>query len=140
MANAEKITVSTTINAPVDKVWKLYNEPEHITQWNHASDEWHSPNAENDLKPGGKFLYRMEAKDGSFGFDFGGTYSEVEDQKKITYNLDDTRAVSVDFEANGNQTTVTSVFDADAQNPVGMQQQGWQAILDNFKKYVERSA
>lgn len=137
MANAEKITVSTTVNAPVDKVWKLYNEPEHITQWNHASDEWHSPRAENDLRPGGKFLYRMEAKDGSFGFDFGGTYNEVVDQKRITYNLDDTRAVSVDFDANGDQTTVTSIFDADTQNPVEMQQQGWQAILNNFRKYVE---
>lgn len=131
------ITVKTTVNAPVEKVWKLWSEPEHITKWNAASDDWHTPRAENDLRPGGTFSARMEAKDGSFGFDFGGVYDEVETHKLISYTLGDGRKVEVIFESKGNTTDVTETFEAESQNSIAMQRGGWQAILDNFKKYAE---
>lgn len=131
------ITVKTTVNAPVEKVWKLWSEPEHITKWNAASDDWHTPRAENDLRPGGAFIARMEAKDGSFGFDFGGVYDEVETHKLISYTLGDGRKVEVIFESKGNTTDVTETFEAESQNSIDMQRGGWQAILDNFKKYAE---
>lgn len=131
------ITVATTVNAPVEKVWKLWSEPSHITQWCTATDEWHTPNATNDLRTGGQFNTRMEAKDGSMGFDFGGTYSDVTLHKHIAYEMDDGRKVDITFESNGDTTTVTESFDAENENPVEMQKGGWQAILDNFKKYVE---
>ena len=132
-----KVMVSAIINAPVEKVWESYTLPEHITKWNFASDDWHCPNAENDLKPGGKYKARMEAKDGSFGFDLEAIYDEVVNYKKIVYTMGDGRASATVFEPNGNATKVTTGFDAESTNPVEMQQQGWQAILDNFKKYVE---
>jgi uncharacterized protein YndB with AHSA1/START domain len=135
--NNTKVTVETTVSAPVQKVWKLWSEPEHITKWNSASEDWHTPRAENDLRTGGKFSSRMEAKDGSFGFDFGGMYNNVVTNELIEYTMEDNRTVSVRFTANGNETTVTETFDAENQNPVEMQRMGWQAILDNFKKYVE---
>jgi uncharacterized protein YndB with AHSA1/START domain len=131
------ITVSATVNVPVEKAWQVWNEPQHITQWATASPEWHTPRAENDLRTGGSFANRMEAKDGSFGFDFGGTYDEVDEHKTIRYTMGDGRKVSIGFEGNGNQTTITETFDLESQNPVEMQQQGWQAIMDNFKKYTE---
>lgn len=133
------ITIVTEINADIAKVWKCFNEPEHITKWNFAHESWQCPKAENDLKPGGKFNYRMEAKDRSFGFDFGGIYDVVEQGKKIAYTLGDGRKVNVLFEGNDTSTKVTETFEAEDQNPVEMQQQGWQAILDNFKKYVEEN-
>lgn len=132
-----KITVENNIKAPVEKVWKFWTLPEHITKWNNASDDWHTPHAENDLRIGGKFTARMEAKDGSFGFDFGGTYDEVKHQGLIAYTLDDGRKVKVDFSALGNETKVVETFEAENENPVEMQKDGWQAILDNFKKYTE---
>ncbi|MDW7672075.1 MAG: SRPBCC family protein [Bacillota bacterium] len=132
-----KITVKTTVNAPVEKVWMSWTEPEHITQWNNASDDWHTPFAENALSVGGKFLYRMEAKDGSFGFDFTGTYNEVQPQRSIAYTLDDGREVDVTFVSDGNSTNIVETFEAESQNSIEMQQQGWQAILDHFKKYTE---
>jgi uncharacterized protein YndB with AHSA1/START domain len=132
-----KITVTSTINAPVEKVWKFWTLPEHIKKWNNASDDWHTPSAENDLRAGGKFSARMEAKDGSFGFDFGGVYDEVKTNEVIAYTLGDERKVRVDFTAEGDKTKVVEVFEAESQNPVEMQKGGWQAILDNFKKYVE---
>lgn len=132
-----KITVEATVNAPVEKVWNYWNTPEHITQWNNASDDWHTPRSENDLRVGGKFNARMEAKDGSFGFDFGGVYDDVREHKHIAYTLGDERKVTVTFAANGNQTKVTETFEAESQNPVEMQRGGWQAILDNFKTYTE---
>lgn len=138
--NATKITVTATINAPVAKVWELWNAPEHIVKWNTASDDWHSPKSENDLRPGGKFETRMEAKDGSFGFDFGGVYDEVEENELIAYTMGDGRRVRVIFSASGNTTTVTETFDAEDTHSVEMQQGGWQAILDNFKKYTEALA
>lgn len=132
-----KITVEATINAPIDKVWSYWTGPEHIKQWNAASDDWHTTAAENDLRVGGTFTSRMEAKDGSFGFDFSGVYDEVEKHERIVYSLGDERKTEIVFSSNGNQTTVTETFDAESQNPVEMQKAGWQAILDNFKKYTE---
>ena len=135
--NATKITVESTIQAPVEKVWKLWSAPEHITQWCNASDDWHVPKAENDLRTGGRFSTRMEAKDGSFGFDFGGVYDQVKTNELIEYTLGDNRKVVIRFTANGNETSVVETFDAENENPVDMQQAGWQAILNNFKKYTE---
>ena len=132
-----RITIHTTVNAPVEKVWKLWNTPEHVTQWNTASPDWHTPKAENDLREGGNFSYRMEAKDGSFGFDFGGTYDVVKEAEQLAYTLEDGRRVEVSFVDNGGHTEVTEVFEAEAENSIELQRSGWQAILDNFKKYAE---
>lgn len=141
MATIEKtkITVGVTINSPVEKVWNLWTEPKHIIHWTNASDDWHTPKAENDLRPGGKFLSRMEAKDGSMGFDFSGKYIKVDPQKLIDYTLDDGRNVQITFDSKGNETMVTAIFEAEQMNPIEMQQSGWQSILDNFKKYAETS-
>ena len=136
--NNVKITVETTINAPIEKVWEYWTEPEHITKWNNASDDWHTPIAENDLTVGGKFLTRMEAKDGSFGFDFGGIYDEVKLNEVIAYTMGDGRKVTITFNGQGNETQVIETFDAETTNPIEMQQAGWQSILDNFKKYIEQ--
>jgi uncharacterized protein YndB with AHSA1/START domain len=131
------ITIETTILAPIEKVWDCFTLPAHITQWNNASPDWHTPHAENDLRVAGKFLYWMEAKDGSFGFDFVGTYDEVHSHQLIAYTLGDNRKVSVHFSTKGNQTHITENFEAETMNSVDMQRGGWQAILDNFKGYVE---
>lgn len=131
------LTVSATIDAPVDKVWQYWTLPEHITQWNNASPDWWTPRAENDLRAGGQFLSRMEARDGSFGFDFGGTYSSVIPHQHIAYTIGDGRKVTVDFTTEGAETKVVEQFEAETVHPVDMQQMGWQAILDNFKKYTE---
>ena len=132
-----RITVTTTLAADKNKVWAYYTQPEHITQWNFADPSWCCPSASNDLRVGGKYVARMEAKDGSFGFDFTATYDEVEDLKKLTYTIEDGRKVWVTLEEADDKTTVTMLFEAESQNPVEMQQGGWQAILDNFKKYTE---
>lgn len=133
-----KITIDTVISAPVSKVWEYYTLPEHITKWNFASDDWHSPEARNDLRVGGTYFSRMEAKDGSLGFDFEAVYDEVEEHKKITYTMGDGRQSSTSFEDLGDGTTrVTTSFDAEDQNDLEMQKGGWQAILNNFKKHVE---
>ena len=132
-----KITVSTTINAPIEKVWSAWTTPEDICNWNAASDEWHTPNAINDLRVNGTFSYRMEAKDGSMGFDLNGTYSVVEHHERIDHFFEDGREITTHFNSNGDTTEVTEAFDAETMNPVELQQQGWQAILDNFKRYVE---
>ena len=137
--NKTTITVEAAIVAPIEKVWKYWTEPQHIIQWNNASEDWHTPHAENDLKEGGRFTSRMEAKDGSFGFDFGGTYTLVETNKQIEYTLDDGRKVSINFTSQGNETTVVETFEAENMNSIELQKGGWQAILDNFKKYVENS-
>lgn len=136
-ANKTTITIETTVNAPVDKVWKYWSGPEHITKWNQASDDWHSPRAENDLRTGGKFSTRMEAKDGSVGFDFGGTYDDVKTNELIEYTMADGRRVKVKFTAEGDKTKVVESFDAESVHSEEMQRAGWQAILDNFRKYVE---
>ena len=135
--NATKITIESIISANTNKVWDYYTLPEHITKWNFASDDWHCPKAENDLRVGGKLKSRMEAKDGSFGFDFEAIYDEVINHKKISYNLTDGRQVITFFENQNGKTKVTTTFDAETQNSVELQRNGWQAILDNFKKYVE---
>lgn len=139
MTNTDKtiITIATTVNAPVEKVWAFWTSPEHITQWNHASDDWHTTSASNDLRVGGAFSSHMAAKDGSFGFDFGGVYDEVVLHQKIAYTLGDDRKVDITFSGNGNETEVVESFEAETQNSVELQRGGWQAILDNFKKYVE---
>jgi uncharacterized protein YndB with AHSA1/START domain len=136
---ATTITVSAVINAPIKTVWDKWTIPDHITKWNFASDDWHCPKAENDLRVGGKMNSRMEAKDGSFGFDFQAIYNEVVEHKAITYTMEDSRKATTTFENSNNKTKVTIVFDAENENPVEMQQGGWQAILDNFKKYVEKN-
>jgi uncharacterized protein YndB with AHSA1/START domain len=133
------ITVETTVHAPVEKVWKLWNGPEHITQWNTATPEWHTPTASNDLRIGGKLQARMEAKDGSMGFDFEGVYNQITPHQFISYTIADGRKVSITFSTKENSTHVVETFEAENTHPIEMQRGGWQAILDNFKKYVESS-
>jgi len=133
----QTITVESVVKAPVEKVWKYWAGPEHITKWAAASDDWHTTRAENDLRVGGSFVSRMEAKDGSFGFDFGGVYDDVKTNQLIAYTLGDGRKVTVKFSATANETKVTETFEAESTHSIEMQQGGWQAILDNFKKYVE---
>jgi uncharacterized protein YndB with AHSA1/START domain len=132
------ITVEALVNAPIETTWAFWTGPDHITQWNNASDDWHTPWAKNDLVPGGRFVARMEAKDGSMGFDFGGTYDEVVEHQVISYTLDDKRKVTVRFTETDSGTKVVEEFEAEDENSPELQQQGWQAILDNFKKYTER--
>jgi uncharacterized protein YndB with AHSA1/START domain len=134
---AKTITIEATVKAPVNKVWKYWTGPEHIVKWNNASDDWHTTRAENDVRVGGKFLSRMEAKDGSFGFDFGGVYDDVKENQLMAYTMGDGRKVTVTFSGQGNETHVVSTFEPENTNPIEMQRGGWQAILDNFKKYTE---
>lgn len=131
------ITVETTVHAPIETVWACWTEPEHIMQWNTASDDWHTPSATNDLREGGSFTARMEAKDGSVGFDFGGTYTKVLEHRQINYTMSDGRTVSIAFDSHGDHTHISETFDPESVNSRQMQQDGWQAILDNFKKYTE---
>lgn len=131
-----KITVETIIEASINKVWDFWTNPMHIIHWNHASDDWHSPSVVNDLRPGGKFSYRMEAKDGSSGFDFEGVYSEVKEHELISYSMTDDRKVDIHFIQNGNSIIVSETFDPESVNSLELQKSGWQSILDNFKKYV----
>lgn len=132
-----KVTVGAIVNAPVEKVWNYWTDPWHIIHWNHASPDWLTPYAENDLRVGGKFNCRMEARDGSSGFDFSGEYNSIELYKHIEYFMSDGRRVRVTFDHKGTGTRVTEIFEAETTNPVETQQQGWQAILDNFRHYVE---
>ncbi len=131
------ITVKAIINAPLEKVWKLWTDPTHITKWNNASDDWHTPKAENDLRTGGKFLSRMEAKDGSMGFDFIGVYSLVDPLKRISYTMEDGRKADITFLENGGITAISESFEAEDMNSIELQEAGWQSILNNFKKYAE---
>lgn len=134
----EKITIRTRISAPIATCWACYTKPEHITQWNFASPDWHCPRATNDLRVGGRYSARMEARDGSFGFDFEAVYDEVADQERIVYTMGDGRQAAIRFGEAGDATDVTVIFDAESENPIAMQRDGWQAILDNFKSYAER--
>ncbi|MGG3279146.1 SRPBCC family protein [Paenibacillus solani] len=136
---ASTITVETVVHSPIEKVWEYWTEPKHITGWNAASEDWHTPYAENDLKVGGTFVSRMEAKDGSFGFDFTGVYDEVTKNERISYTIPDGRKVKIEFFSQDNDTRVVESFDAEDSNEIEMQRAGWQAILDNFKKYTESS-
>lgn len=131
------ITIGTLVRATPEKVWACWTEPQHIVRWNQASDDWHTTRAENDLRPGGKFLYRMEAKDGSFGFDFEGVYDEVVAQKLIKYTIVDGRKVSVEFISKDAGVEIVEAFEAEDENSPELQRQGWQAIIDNFRKYTE---
>jgi len=133
----KSITAEATINAPVKKVWELWTDPKHIIHFNQASHDWHTPKAENDLRVGGKFLSRMEARDGNSGFDFSGIYDEIKTHKLISYTMDDGRKVKITFNGNKNETKVLETIQAESTNPMEMQREGWQAILDNFKHYVE---
>ena len=135
----KKITVETIVNAPIEKVWDYWNAPEHITKWCHASEDWHSPYADNDLRESGTFKTTMAAKDGSFSFDFGGVYTAIQEHSVIQYKMEDGREVSIHFYEDHDNTKVIETFDPEEINPREMQQGGWQAILDNFKKYTEEN-
>ncbi len=131
------ITVYTTVQAPLEKVWQYFTMPAHISQWYFASPDWHAPAAESDLRAGGTFKIRMEAKDGSFGFDFEGVYTAVQTLAQIDYAMSDGRAVCIRFEETAAGVLVTETFDPETENPIDMQRSGWQMILDNFKQHVE---
>lgn len=131
------INIMTSVDISLEKAWELWTEPEHIVHWNYASDDWQTTRAQNDLKAGGKFSYRMEAKDGSFGFDFSGVHKEVKLYTFIDSLLDDGRMLKVSFDYNDGKTFINEVFEAEMENSLELQRTGWQAILDNFKKYAE---
>jgi uncharacterized protein YndB with AHSA1/START domain len=132
-----KITVETAVKAPIAKVWDAWTNPDDIKQWNAAQDDWHTTESEVDLREGGKFSARMEAKDGSTGFDFEGIYSRVLPKQKIEFLMSDGREVRVEFVEQNGEVLVKETFDAESENPPEMQRQGWQAILDNFARHVE---
>lgn len=131
------ISITQMIKKPVEQVWSYYNDPGHIVKWNQASIDWHTVSAENNLTAGGRFNYRMEAKDGSFGFNFEGTYEKVENLHQIDYVLDDNRHVSVTFSKKDMYTKITVIFEPEAENDPMFQEQGWLAILTSFKNYAE---
>jgi len=131
------ISVKAIINAPIEKVWKCWTTPEDIVQWNNASDDWHTPRAKNDFRVGGNFNYRMEAKDGSSGFDFSGVYDKITVNEQIDYTIGDGRKVQILFSMVDAKTEVVESFEAEQLFSIEMQRNGWQSILNNFKKYVE---
>jgi uncharacterized protein YndB with AHSA1/START domain len=133
----KQLTIETIVAANLVQTWTYWNEPEHIIHWNFADDSWHCPRAENDLRVGGMLKSRMEAKDGSFGFDFEAVYNEVRALETIAYIMTDGRKARTTFKEVEEGTKMTTIFDAERENPIEMQQKGWQAILDNFKTYVE---
>lgn len=133
----ENITVNCVIKAPIEIVWQYFTNPEHVMHWNHASEDWHTSKAENNFVVGGAFCYTMAAKDASFQFDFSGKYTLIKEYQQIEYTLDDERTVSIRFSESNEATEIIEIFEAEQVNPIEMQQFGWQAILDNFKKYVE---
>ena len=134
-----RISVESIINAPIYSVWEMWTSPEHIKKWNNASEDWHTPHAENDLRKGGKFLSRMEAKDGSFGFDFEGVYDEVKINQLIEYTMGDGRKVKIVFSDLGDETKIQETFEAEEEHSIDMQREGWQSIMNNFKQYVEKN-
>jgi uncharacterized protein YndB with AHSA1/START domain len=136
---ATTITVSANVNAPMEKVWQCWTEPQHITQWCQASDDWHAPYADNDLRVDGQFKTTMAAKDGSFSFDFGGVYTTVEPNRTIAYVMGDGRKVQINFKQEGEAVQIDETFDPESTHSMEMQRTGWQAILDNFKKYTENA-
>ena len=135
-----KITVETIVKAPLNKVWDAWNNPADIQRWNAAQDDWHTTRSSVDLREGGKFLSRMEAKDGSAGFDFEGVYTRVVPKRAVEYRMSDGREVQVEFVERPGGVLVKETFDAESENPPELQRQGWQAILDNFGRYVERKS
>lgn len=137
MTTSQKITISTLVNASMDHVWKCWTDPQHIVQWNHASDDWHCPAASNDLRVGGQFTATMAARDGSMSFEFGGIYTAVIPDRKIAYAMSDGRSVEVLFSETNGSVRVDESFDAESTHSVEMQRDGWQAILNNFKRHCE---
>lgn len=135
-----KITVETIVKAPLNKVWDAWNNPADIQRWNAAQDDWHTTRSSVDLREGGKFLSRMEAKDGSAGFDFEGVYTRVVPKRAVEYRMSDGREVQVEFVERPGGVLVKETFDPESENPPELQRQGWQAILDNFGRYVERKS
>ena len=131
------ITIETLVHTPINLVWDTWNSPNHVVHWNHASDDWHSPKAENNFVEGGKFVYRMEAKDNSFGFDFSGTYEEIVDKKRVVTRLDDNRLVKTEFHVENDSVRIVETFEAEDQNSIELQREGWSAILNNYKLYTE---
>jgi uncharacterized protein YndB with AHSA1/START domain len=142
MATAEKtkITIQTTVNAPVEKVFKMWTNPDEIIRWSSPSEEWHTPQAEHEFKPGGRFKYHMEARDKSAGFDFTGKFDLIKPDQQIDYTIDDGRKVTTSFSGSGEQTKIVQTFEAETENTIELQRTGWQGILDNFKKYAEANA
>jgi len=137
METKPKITVECIVTSTIEKIWEYWTTPKHIEQWNTASEDWHTPKAVNDLRVGGKFCSTMAAKDGSFSFDFGGIYTEIQEYKLIKYTIEDGRMVSIDFIAIGDTVEIVETFEAENQNPIEMQRGGWQAILNNFKNMLK---
>ena len=135
--NQKKITVEISVRAHIETVWKLWTSPKDIVNWNFAAEEWCCPKAENDLRTGGHFNYRMESRDGQYGFDFHGIYEEVIEKEKIAYVLGDGRKVTIVFTPDGENAVITEHFDAENVHSIEQQQFGWQCILNNFKKYAE---
>ncbi len=133
----QQVTIETVVNAPVATVWSSWTEPDHIIHWNFASDDWCCPSATSDLRVGGVYVARMEARDGSFGFDFSAVFGEVDVNRAITLNMDDGRTARTTFDVTPSGTVVRTVFDAEGENAIDMQRAGWQSILDNFRKYTE---
>lgn len=133
----EKFTIHAKVNQNIHTCFHTYHTPQHIICWNFASEDWHCPNATSEFKEGGRFNYRMEAKDHSFGFDFTGIFDKIEEPKWIKYHMDDHREVVIHFEAQGDQTSIEVTIDAENDNPIALQKRGWQSILNNFKKYAE---
>lgn len=134
----QKITVKTRVQSNLEKTWDCWTNPAHIVNWNFASDDWHCPKADNHLQEGGTFSYTMASKDGAMSFDFSGKFSSVDAPNSIHYLLDDGRTVEIEFSMDEDAILVTETFEAETQNSIELQQFGWQAILDNFKKYVEK--
>lgn len=132
------ITVSTTVHVPLATVWEKWTNPSDIIVWCTGHPDWHTPRAENDLTVGGKFVTRMEAKDGSMGFDFGGVYTVIEPMNRIEYAMDDGRKVIIVFTEKDGAVEIVESFDAETQNSEEMQRAGWQGILENFKNHVEK--
>ena len=138
--NKTAITVETTVKAPIEKVWEHWTEPKHITQWCNASDDWHAPYADNDVQANGKFKTTMAAKDGSVSFDFEGVYTKIDEYRLIEYTTGDGRKVKISFSGSGDETKLIETFETEDINPLEVQRGGWQAILDNFKKYSEANS
>jgi uncharacterized protein YndB with AHSA1/START domain len=138
MAKKKSVSIEVYINAPINLVWDVWNNPKYVVQWNHASDDWHSPSATNQFYVKGKFVYRMEAKDGSFSFDFSGTYMEIQEYKLVVTKLDDDRMVRVEFIELVDSVKVIEEFEIEDENSIELQRQGWLSILNNFKQYTEQ--
>lgn len=132
-----KISIGTEVKADATLAWHCFTAPEHVVKWNFASDDWHCPTATNDLRVGGQFSFNMAAKDGSYGFDFGGEYTEVVPHELIKYKLGDDRVVEIQFSHANGITTITEIFETEDENSAELQRSGWQAILNNYKKHVE---